>query len=58
MSLLYFLLIGLAAGFLAGQLMKGRGFGLVGNLIIGALISATAGAVLVLVIVGVLKREA
>lgn len=37
MNWLYFILIGLAAGFLAGQILKGRGFGLVGNLIVGVL---------------------
>lgn len=36
MDLLYFLLIGLAAGWLAGQFLKGHSFGLVGNLIVGA----------------------
>jgi len=30
-----FLLIGLIAGWLAGRIMKGKGFGLVGNLIVG-----------------------
>jgi len=35
--LIWSLLIGLAAGFLAGVITKGRGFGLVGNLIIGVL---------------------
>lgn len=35
MNLLLFLLIGLVAGWLAGQIMKGRGFGVVGNLIVG-----------------------
>jgi uncharacterized membrane protein YeaQ/YmgE (transglycosylase-associated protein family) len=35
MNLLWFLLIGLAAGWLAGQIWKGRGFGLVGNLVVG-----------------------
>jgi uncharacterized membrane protein YeaQ/YmgE (transglycosylase-associated protein family) len=35
MDLIYFLLIGLAAGWLGGQFMKGRGFGLLGNLVIG-----------------------
>jgi uncharacterized membrane protein YeaQ/YmgE (transglycosylase-associated protein family) len=34
-SLIYFLLIGLLAGWLAGKFMKGSGFGLVGNLLIG-----------------------
>ena len=37
MSLLWFLLIGLAAGWLAGQIMKGGGFGLVGDLIVGVI---------------------
>ena len=35
MTLLWFILIGLAAGWLAGQIMKGGGFGLVGDLIVG-----------------------
>src|SRR5260370_27297477 len=34
-NLLWFLLIGLVAGWLAGQILKGSGFGLVGDLIIG-----------------------
>ncbi len=45
MSLLYFLLIGLAAGFLAGQILKGRGFGPVGNLIVGVLGAFAGGMV-------------
>ncbi|MCL2154460.1 MAG: GlsB/YeaQ/YmgE family stress response membrane protein [Leptospirales bacterium] len=36
-SLLILAIIGLVAGFLAGLIWKGRGFGLVGNLIIGIL---------------------
>jgi uncharacterized membrane protein YeaQ/YmgE (transglycosylase-associated protein family) len=36
-GLIWFLLIGLAAGWLAGRIMKGRGFGLVGNLIVGVI---------------------
>lgn len=36
-SLLYFLLIGLVAGWLAGQILRGAGFGLVGNLIVGVI---------------------
>ena len=79
MNVLWFVLIGIAAGWLAGQLMKGRGFGLAGNLIvgvigaivggflagvlglsasglIGALATATAGAVVLLALVGALKR--
>jgi uncharacterized membrane protein YeaQ/YmgE (transglycosylase-associated protein family) len=34
-NLLWFLLIGLAAGWLAGQIMKGGHYGLVGDLIVG-----------------------
>ena len=37
MNLLWFILIGLAAGFLAGAVMKGHGFGLLGNLIVGVI---------------------
>jgi uncharacterized membrane protein YeaQ/YmgE (transglycosylase-associated protein family) len=74
-----FLIIGLVAGWLAGNLMKGGGFGLVGNLvvgvigalvggflfgllgfettnIIGSLITAVVGAVVLLGVVGVLKK--
>ncbi|MGI6414779.1 MAG: GlsB/YeaQ/YmgE family stress response membrane protein [Thermoguttaceae bacterium] len=70
-DLIYFLLIGLAAGWLAGKIMKGHSFGIVGNLVIGvigavlggllfrlvglltvgligSLVSATAGAVVLL----------
>jgi uncharacterized membrane protein YeaQ/YmgE (transglycosylase-associated protein family) len=35
MEFLWFAAIGIVAGFLAGQIMKGHGFGLVGNLIVG-----------------------
>ncbi len=34
-GLIYFLLIGAAAGWIAGQLMKGGGFGLLVNIILG-----------------------
>ncbi len=80
MSLVYFLLIGAAAGWLAGQFMKGKGFGVVGNIIvgivgaliggwllgaigvsiggglIGSLVTATLGAVVLLFIVGLIKK--
>lgn len=36
-SLVWFLLIGLAAGWLAGTIMKGSGFGLIGNLVVGVI---------------------
>lgn len=35
MTLIYTLLIGALAGWLAGQIMKGRGFGLLGNIVVG-----------------------
>ncbi len=79
MNLVLFLLIGLAAGWLAGKIMKGRGFGLVGNLIVGVigafiggylfdllditmgglvgeLAMAVVGALVLLFIVGLVKR--
>ena len=34
-GLIYFRLIGLAAGWLAGKIMKGHSFGLAGNLLVG-----------------------
>ena len=36
-SLLAFLFIGAVAGWLAGKLMKGGGFGLLGNIVVGVL---------------------
>jgi uncharacterized membrane protein YeaQ/YmgE (transglycosylase-associated protein family) len=79
-SVLIFLLIGAIAGWLAGILMRGRGFGLVGNMVVGvigailggilfgllgiatgglpgAIATATAGAVLLLFIAGLLKKN-
>jgi uncharacterized membrane protein YeaQ/YmgE (transglycosylase-associated protein family) len=35
--LLLFLVIGIVAGFLAGKIMKGAGYGLVGDLIVGVI---------------------
>jgi uncharacterized membrane protein YeaQ/YmgE (transglycosylase-associated protein family) len=78
MSLLIFLAIGAASGWLAGFLMKGGGFGLLGNIVIGivgafiggnlfgmlgifvgglggAIMTATAGAVVLLFLVRLLK---
>jgi uncharacterized membrane protein YeaQ/YmgE (transglycosylase-associated protein family) len=34
-GLFWFLLIGLIAGWLAGKIMKGSGFGLIGDLVVG-----------------------
>ena len=79
-SLLIFLLVGAIAGWLAGLLVKGYGFGLIGNIIIGiigaflagyllpavgisigagfigSIIHATIGAVILLLVLGVLRR--
>ena len=35
MSLLVFLIVGIVAGWLAGLLVKGGGFGLLGDLVVG-----------------------
>ncbi len=35
MKIIIFLLTGLAAGYLAGLIRKGSGFGLIGNLVVG-----------------------
>ena len=79
MGIIVFLIVGIVAGFLAGKIMKGKGFGLLGDLvigvigawvggwvfgmlgflpvgIIGTLISATAGAVILLFVVRLFKK--
>ncbi|MFK8101518.1 MAG: GlsB/YeaQ/YmgE family stress response membrane protein [Saprospiraceae bacterium] len=35
MDLLYFIFLGAIAGWLAGKLTKGKGFGLLGNIVVG-----------------------
>jgi uncharacterized membrane protein YeaQ/YmgE (transglycosylase-associated protein family) len=80
-SLLIFLAIGAVAGWLAGVILKGAGFGLLVNIVVGILgaivggfafgllgisaggilgsiITATVGAVLLLFIVGLIKKAA
>jgi len=37
MNLLWFLVVGLVAGWLAGLLVKGGGYGLVGDLVVGVI---------------------
>ncbi|HAY05450.1 MAG TPA: GlsB/YeaQ/YmgE family stress response membrane protein [Hyphomonas sp.] len=44
-SLLIFLLIGAVAGWLAGVLVKGYGFGIVGNIIVGIVGAFVAGLI-------------
>jgi len=78
-ALLIFLAIGAVAGWLAGALMRGGGFGLLGNIVVGivgavvggsvagflgisaggllgSIATATAGAALLLFIVGLFKK--
>lgn len=42
-SLIVWLIIGAIAGWLAGQIMAGRGFGLIGNIIVGIVGAVVAG---------------
>lgn len=37
MNIILFLVIGLLAGWIAGEIMRGHGFGLIGNLVVGVL---------------------
>lgn len=79
-ALIIFLAIGGVAGWVAGKLMRGGGFGLVGNIVVGivgaflggwllgmaglsiaagllgTLIKAVIGAIVLLFVVGLLKR--
>jgi uncharacterized membrane protein YeaQ/YmgE (transglycosylase-associated protein family) len=45
MNWVWFIIIGLLAGFLAGAVVKGHGFGMIGNLIVGV-IGALLGGVI------------
>jgi uncharacterized membrane protein YeaQ/YmgE (transglycosylase-associated protein family) len=80
-SLIVWLIVGAVAGWLAGLIVRGFGFGLIGNIIvgiigafiagwlmprlgihigrgtIGAIINATIGAVLLLVVLGLVRRR-
>ncbi len=79
-SLVVLLLIGAVAGWLAGLIMKGFGFGLIGNIVVGivgafiaglvfpaigvslgsgiiaSILHATVGAVILLFLIGLIKR--
>jgi uncharacterized membrane protein YeaQ/YmgE (transglycosylase-associated protein family) len=46
MSIVYILIIGAVSGWLAGQIMKGGGYGLLGNIILGIVGSLVGGWVL------------
>jgi uncharacterized membrane protein YeaQ/YmgE (transglycosylase-associated protein family) len=80
MNFILFLLIGALAGWIAGKLLRGGGFGLIGNLVvgivgavigghlfsylgvsaggglIGSLVTAVIGALVLLFIVGLIKK--
>jgi uncharacterized membrane protein YeaQ/YmgE (transglycosylase-associated protein family) len=43
MDLIIFLLIGAIAGWLAGQIVRGYGFGLIGNIVVGIIGALIAG---------------
>jgi uncharacterized membrane protein YeaQ/YmgE (transglycosylase-associated protein family) len=44
MEILWFILIGLAAGWLAGQFMKGGGFGMLGDILLGVVGAVVGGS--------------
>jgi uncharacterized membrane protein YeaQ/YmgE (transglycosylase-associated protein family) len=79
-SLIVLLVVGAIAGWLAGTIVKGYGFGLIGNIVVGVvgafiggwlfpslglwdipgilgiIVSATLGAIILLVIIGLIRR--
>jgi len=80
MAILIMLLVGAIAGWLAGLIMKGSGFGLLGDIgvgivggfiggflfrllglqaesLVGAIVSATAGAVVLLLVIRMFKKK-
>jgi len=46
MNLIWFLIIGILAGWIASMLMRGRGLGLIGDLIVGVLGAVIGGFIL------------
>jgi uncharacterized membrane protein YeaQ/YmgE (transglycosylase-associated protein family) len=78
-ALIIFLIIGAVAGWIAGQIMRGGGFGLIGNIVVGivgavvagwllpnfwpmvgipgAIVHSAIGAIIVLFVVGLIKRS-
>ena len=49
MNLIWFLIIGALAGWIAGELTKGHGFGLLGNIVIGVIGAVIGGFIFGLV---------
>jgi uncharacterized membrane protein YeaQ/YmgE (transglycosylase-associated protein family) len=43
MNIVLFIVVGIVAGWLAGKIMKGKGFGLIGDLIVGVIGSFLGG---------------
>ena len=68
MELVWFILVGLIAGWLAGMIVKGGGYGLVGDIVVGILgallgggllgsiVVATLGAIILIAILRLIKR--
>ena len=60
MSFIWYIIIGIVAGFLAGKIMRGGGFalfGLAASGLIGSLITSTVGAILVLWIASLFSKS-
>jgi uncharacterized membrane protein YeaQ/YmgE (transglycosylase-associated protein family) len=58
-DLIVWLVIGGVAGWLAGLIVKGYGFGLIGNIVVGIVGAIFAGgAVILLLIIGLFRRAA
>lgn len=45
MDILWFLLVGLIAGWIAGLVMRGRGFGMIGDIVVGIVGAVIGGMV-------------
>src|ERR1700724_1455428 len=57
-SLLVILFVGLIAGWLAGKIVRGTGFGIIGDLLVGivaSIINATVGAIVLLLVVRLVR---
>ena len=64
MSVIWYIVIGIVSGFLAGKIMRGGGFGLWINLVVriiggllGSLITSVVGAVLLLWILSLFRKH-
>ncbi|HVW66877.1 MAG TPA: GlsB/YeaQ/YmgE family stress response membrane protein [Candidatus Peribacteraceae bacterium] len=75
MDFIWFLIIGGIAGWIAGEIMRGHGFGILGNIavgivgaliggflfgaygLVGSLISATVGSIILLFILNLIGRR-